>query len=128
MYVCCMENIPATTKIFEYLLPKEMVAYFTLAALKQEGDKLTLVLEEKNIIPDEHKDKKVESKGFYPSSKIEDFPIREYKVYLEVRRRKWIDLDTGKLINRTWELTAKGTSYTKEFGAFLKEMVRYLPC
>ena len=110
----------ATNQIFEYLLPKGMLAYFTVKEIKEQADKLTIVLEEKNLIPESYKDKKIESKGFYPSSTLEDFPIREYKVCLEVRRRKWKDPDTGRVVSREWDLTAQGTSYTKEFGAFFK--------
>ena len=71
------------------------------------SDKLTIVLEEKNLIPESYKDKKIESKGFYPSSTLEDFPIREYKVCLEVRRRKWKDPDTGRVVSREWDLDRK---------------------
>lgn len=115
-----MENI--TTSLLKYVLPKEMAEYFDVIEIKQNEEELPLFLDEKNLIPEEHKGKKLISKGFYPSATIEDFPIREYKVYLEIKRRKWKDVDTGKIVSRNWELTASGTSYTKEFGAFLKEM------
>ena len=115
-------------QLIKYLLPKEMVEYFDITAIESQGEELTLTLEEKNLIPKEHEGKKVLSKGFYPESTMEDFPIREYKVYLKIRRRKWIDTASGQIISRDWELTAKGTSYTKEFGAFLKDMARYFPC
>ena len=115
----------AITTLVKHILPSGITDYFTITEVKEEPDTLIVFMDEKNIIPEEHKDKHLESKGFYPYTRIEDFPIREYKVYLKVRRRKWKDLDTGQVISRDWDLTAKGTSYTKEFGAFLKEMARY---
>lgn len=113
-----------TEDLIKYMLPKEMTEYFDLVEVKERNDVLTIILEEKNNPPEEHKEKPLESKGFLPSVKIQDFPIREWQVYLEVRRRVWRDKSTGKTYSKNWELTAKGTSYTKEFGLFLKEMVR----
>ncbi len=118
-------NDTTNTTLFKYLLPSGLLDYFTITSIKEAGEILTIMLDERNIIPEEHKTKRLESKGFYPPSRLEDFPIREYKVYLSVRRRKWKDLDTGQVVSRDWDITAKGTSYTKEFGAFLKEMARY---
>ena len=59
---------------------------------------------------------------------IQDFPIRGNPVFLVIRKRKWRDTITGMSYSKSWELTAKGTSFTKEFAAFLKEMVGQLPC
>ena len=102
-----------------------MIDYFSITSIKEDGEILTIKLDERNLIPEEHKTKRLESKGFCSPGRIEDFPIREYKVYLCIRRRKWKDIDTGQVVSRDWDLTAKGTSYTKEFGAFLKEIARY---
>lgn len=113
------------TNLAKYLLPPGLIDYFSITSIKEDGEVLTIRLDERNLIPEEHKTRRLESKGFYPPSRIEDFPIREHKVYLRIRRRKWKDLDTGQVVSRDWDLTAKGTSYTKEFGAFLKEMARY---
>lgn len=113
--------------IFKFILPTGITTYFEVKSVKESAQKLTIVLEEKNSVPQEHEGKKLISKGFYPSTFLQDFPIREYKVFLEIRRRKWRDTDTGKTVSRDWQLAAKGTSLTTEFGAFLKEMVRYLP-
>jgi hypothetical protein len=44
-----------------------------------------------------------------------------------VRRRKWRDKNTGNIYSTRWDLTADGTSYTKEFADFLKELFGQLP-
>ena len=108
------------TDILKHILPKEFVEHFDLVGIKSEGDKLLISLDEKNISPPEHQDKELESKGFVPAINILDFPIRDKSVILLVRRRKWRDKKTGKTYTRIWELKAEGTSYTKEFGVFLK--------
>lgn len=106
--------------IYTYLLPEGMTEYFEVTSVQSKEGILTLTLDERNIMPEGFEGKKLESKGFLPSSMIEDFPIRKNKVLLEVRRRKWRDPSTGKTISRDWDITAKGTSYTKEFASFLK--------
>ena len=66
-----------------------------------------------------------ESKGFMEAVNVTDFPIRDHKVILRIRRRRWTDLRTGKSFSIPIDLdiVAKGTRYSKEFGAFLKESV-----
>ncbi|WP_439710620.1 ISAon1 family transposase N-terminal region protein, partial [Bacteroides acidifaciens] len=43
---------------------------------------------------------------------IRDFPIRDRKVTLCVRRRKWLNKETGSIICNTFELTAQGTRHS----------------
>ena len=78
-----------------------------------------------NIIPEEYQCQRVQSKGFIDSSDIEDFPLHGKPVILRVRRRKWLIVDTGKIIIRNWDLVAKGTRMTHEFASFLKALYRY---
>lgn len=112
-----------TQTILKYILPKEIIEHFDVVEIKEIGNQLTIYLDEKSILPPEHSDKALESKGFSPSVTIQDFPIRDKQVLLEVRRRLWRDKSTGKTYYCAWELTEKGTSYTKEFAAFLKGLV-----
>ena len=112
-----------TQTILKHILPKEFIEYFDVVEIKELGDQLIIYLDERNILPPEHSDKDLESKGFSPSSTLQDFPIRDKQVLLEVRRRLWREKSTGKTYSRVWELSEKGTSYTKEFAAFLKVLV-----
>ena len=113
-----------TTDILGHILPREFVEYFDLTSIEEREDQLFFNLDEKYELPAEHRDKKLESKGFLPASSLIDFPIRDRQVTLRIRRRKWVDKATGKTYTRQWDLKAKGTNYTKEFAAFLKEMLR----
>ncbi len=111
--------------LLEYLLPNEIQHYFDFVNIeKGTNNRLLLHLDEKPIKPSEHLDKELVSKGFDEPIQIQDFPIREKAVYFIIRRRKWIDKQTGKVYMTNWNLTANGTSYTKEFAAFLKEFLR----
>ncbi len=61
--------------------------------------------------------------GFYEASQMTDFPIRDHKVVLVVRRRRWKDSE-GKSYSNDWSLVAKGTRISNEFAAFLKGLYR----
>ena len=77
-------------------------------------------MEEKNFPLAEYKDQKLESKGFLPEIYIQDFPIRNQRVTLCIKRRHWEVKDAGKIISRDWNLVQQGTRMTKEFAHFLK--------
>lgn len=110
-------------ELLGHLLPKELFTYFDLVSLEEVNtEDLHLHLDEKKVVPPELKDKQLISYGFDEPVKIQDFPLRHKRVYLIVRRRKWQDKKTRKIYSRKWNLTAKGSSYSKEFAAFLKEL------
>ncbi|OWP73967.1 ISAon1 family transposase N-terminal region protein [Flavobacterium oreochromis] len=111
--------------LIELLLPEYLTHYFELTSIDRQQDALHLYLEELNKIPLEYSTDKLQSKGFFESITVQDFPIREYKVYLHIKRRRWLNLSTNKVVFRDWNLVAKGTRLTQEFASFLKEINRY---
>ena len=111
-----------TTTLLKYFLPKEFSQHFDLTDICESGKQLRISLDEKNIRPEEHSDKTLESKGFSPPVFIQDFPIRDHQVLLKVRRRIWRHKQTGKTYSKSYQLTHEGTSYTAEFAAFLKSI------
>lgn len=117
-----------TKELIRYFLPKEIIDHFEVVDIKEIEYEfeagLHIYLDEKFIYPPEHSTKKLESKGFLKAVQISDFPIRDKKVLLLVRRRKWQDEVTGKIYTRLFDLKHTGTNYTKEFAAFLKEDLR----
>ena len=115
-------DILSTIKLF---LPEVLVEYFELINYTQTEEELHFYFTEKNIIPNNYKGTKLISKGFYPESTIQDFPIRGKQVYLHVIRRRWTQEQSSKIVSRDWELVAKGTRITSEFATFLKEISRY---
>jgi len=110
---------------FELLLPDGVLDYFEITQVDQQEKEISIVLEERNVIPKEYQGRKLESKGFYEDSKVQDFPLRGKAVFLIVRRRRWIDKTTGDIVFRHWELVAKGTRMTQEFATFLKGISRF---
>jgi transposase len=118
---------PTAADLLSYILPNELFQYFTLTKVEEQNDNLHFYLEEKNILPSEFSGRRLESKGFHAESIIRDFPLRGRPMYLHVRRRRWLDLDSGLVVSRDWNAVAKGTQHTQEFASFLKELVGFIP-
>lgn len=114
----------SSENLISHFLPEGILKYFDIKSLKANKDRLTFVLEEKPLTQKELSHRKLHSKGFYPAVEIQDFPIRGKAGYLEVKRRRWLDLDTNELYSRDWDLLAKGTRMTAEFAFFLKKLIR----
>ncbi len=107
------------------VLPTGILDYFSISKIDQTPEVYSIYLEENNQIPIEYSHDKLVSKGFYEEVNIQDFPIRGNKVYLHIRRRRWINQTTGDIVSRDWDLVAKGTRMTEEFASFLKELAGY---
>lgn len=111
-----------------YILPREFNEYFDVVKVNEGvcGEELLLhiYLDELDIAPDGRTD--LTPNGFYEESRINDFPIRDHRTILHIRRRRWTDQE-GKTVSRNWQLVAQGTRHSKEFAAFLKEYLGYIP-
>ena len=112
-------------EILKQILPEYLVKYFDITQAHEENEVLHIEFEEKNAVPEEFANRLLNSKGFLPSITIEDFPLRGRAVRLHIKRRRWKDMDSGEILQRDWNLVAKGTKMTADFAAFLKEVRRY---
>ena len=112
----------------QIVLPAQILDYFTIVDIEQTESEIHISLDEK-MNPELSGDVHFESKGFMDAVSVTDFPIRDHKVILRVRRRRWADTRTGKSFSLpiNLDVVAKGTRYSKEFGAFLKETYGDIP-
>lgn len=113
----------------QVVLPSQILDYFVVVGVEQTPTEIHICLDERmneELSSDIH----FESKGFMATVNVTDFPIRDHKVILKIRRRRWSDTRTGKSFSLPIDLdvVAKGTRYSKEFGAFLKETYGDVPC
>ena len=60
--------------------------------------------------------------GLTHSVIVQDFPLRGKKVFLNIRRRRWILKKSNDYICRNWRMLAEGTRMTQDFASFLKEL------
>lgn len=112
----------------QIVLPAQILDYFSISGVEQTTSGIHIRLDEK-MNPELSDDIHFESKGFMEAVNVTDFPIRDHKVILRIRRRRWLDIRTGKSFSIPIDLdvVAKGTRYSKEFGAFLKETYGDVP-
>ena len=113
-------------KMASLILPSSMLEYFEVVKVEESSTLIEISLDE--LYPVEYKnDPNIESKGFMSSTTITDFPIRDHKVILVLRRRRWKNLETGETFVDRISVTESGTRYSKEFAAFLKETYGDIP-
>lgn len=111
--------------LLKLILPEFLVNHFDLVKNTKNGEVMHLYFEEQNRPPEEVNNRILIAHGFHKQITIQDFPLRGNKVYLHVRRRRWLDKSTKDVVQRDWNLVAQGTRMTTEFAAFLKEINRY---
>ena len=95
-----MSSIEQLQTLAKYILPSEIFAYFDIVHIQESDNVLHIYLDEQPDIPQEYKPLSLESKGFYPEAQICDFPLRDKKVILHVRRRRWLNTSTGESVSR----------------------------
>ncbi len=118
------------------MLPAGILDYFEVTKIDEEvtceKDETGTVIRLLHIYLDERDLREVtwhdlQPNGFTEPRLFNDFPQREHKVLLHVRRRRWLDQDRRNVILESLPLVAEGTNYSAEFAEFLKKMVGYLP-
>ncbi len=117
-------------QILSMFLPEGILDYFEITGVTELPDytgkelELHIELTEYNKVPSEYNSEDYESKGFFPTKKIHDFPIRDKAVYLLVKRRRWRHKVDKHEIHRDFSIFAKGVKMTQELSDFLKETGR----
>ncbi len=112
-------------ELLKLLLPEYLVEYFDIIEFKDDEGLLHLYFEEKNTVPKEFSKLHLQSKGFHSEITVDDFPLRGKPVKLHIKRRRWTDTKSGNILQRDWNLIAKGTRMTQDFAEFLKKISRY---
>ena len=116
----------ALISLAQIVLPSEVLSSFDITKVESTDTEINIHLDEK-MYDTLRNDVHFESTGFIPAVSITDFPIRDHKVILLLRRRKWVDIRTGKSFILPLKIAAEGTRYSKEFAAFLKETYGHIP-
>ena len=107
---------------YNLLLHEGSLDYVDLVDVKESMNEVIIYLEEKNQLPEKYAGQETESKGFYEPVVVQDFPLRGKKVFLNLRRRRWILKSSNEYISRNWRMVAEGTRLTQDFASFLKEL------
>lgn len=109
--------------IRDNLSGRHIVENFDIVSIQHypKEEEIHIHLDEKKSIPVEFSSRRVVFNGFTSAKKIQDYPIRGNAVYLQVRRRKWLDTETNEILTKTYSIAFEGTQLTKEFVSFLDE-------
>ena len=109
--------------LLRVILPDVLIDNFDIVNFEKSDLRFDIWLDEKKVqLRDDKDNAKVVAYGFGPYHVIQDFPIRGRATYLHVRKRKWLDKDTGDIFSYDWDLSEHDhTRLNAEFVAFLKE-------
>ena len=118
-----------------FILPESILDWFEFVNVTEEPiepkkdelfkSRLHIYLDERDNRTNEHL--YLNPNGFTEPTEVADFPIRDHKVMLHIRRRRWKDEAGHNVILNIYPITAEGTRYSEEFAAFLKGCVGYDP-
>ena len=110
-------------QLLRAILPDVLIDNFDVVNYQKTDTRFDIWLDEKKVMMREDKKySNVISHGFGEYHSIQDFPIRGRATYLHVRKRKWLDKDTGEIFSYDWELSEfDETRLNSEFVSFLKE-------
>jgi len=120
--------------LLEMILPEGILDDFEITGFEKGNSEkyiydktLIIYLEEKKVIPSEFNTHIYKACGFMEPRLIEDYPIRNMMVTLNVKRRRWDVLIDGKTekVTRDLNILAQGTRMSDEYAAFLKEISRF---
>jgi hypothetical protein len=119
-----------------FVLPEGVLDYFEVVDVKENtvlieqggADKEGLYGKELEIYLDELDNRPPDmstarGNGFTDECKILDFPLRNHKTILHIRRRRWLMPDgSSQIVNLEdkIQLAHPGTRYAKDFALFLK--------
>ena len=112
-----------TEELLRAILPDVLIDNFEVVKYEKTDVRFDIWLDEKKVQLREDKyNSSVISHGFGDYRVIQDFPLRGRATYLHVRKRKWLDKDTGEIFTYEWDLSEYDqTRLNAEFVAFLKE-------
>lgn len=87
-------------ELAECLLPEELVEYFEVVKVEKTTETLDVTLEERNNGVEGYEDGKLRLNGFYEESVVRDYPVRGRKMSFHIRRRRWVEIETGRSVSR----------------------------
>lgn len=100
------------------VLPQGLLDFFKVTSAVLKDYAYHIYLEELNNPPEHLKGVKLTSKGFFEKVTVQDFPLQGKACSLKIKRRTWLNEETGSNVSKDWNLVANGTRMTQEFALF----------
>lgn len=112
--------------LIKLVVPSEILTHFEVSEIQDFTDRTEITLTEKeNLIPAALRDKSAVLNGYWNAIELQTFPQQGKACYLKLRRRKWKEAGGGESYGNNYHYNIDGTKATRDFGAFLKEKIRY---
>ena len=108
-----MEKNPYT-ELAECLLPEKMGEYIEVVKVEKTKKTLDVTLEERDKGVEGYASEQLRPNGLYEENTVRDYSVRGRKMTFNVKRRRWVEVETGKSVSKRWGIVAEGTSYSKE--------------
>ena len=109
-----------TNDLLRAILPDVLIDNFDVVDFEKTTTRFDIYLDEKKVMMrEDKKNSNVISHGFSDYRIIRDFPIRGRSTYLHVRKRKWLDKNTGEIFSYKWNMSEfDETRLNAEFVSF----------
>lgn len=110
-------------QLLRAILPDVLIDNFEVVKFDKTEKRFDIWLDEKKVqMREDKKNNAVIAYGFGEYHSIQDFPIRGRATCLHVRKRKWLDKDSGEIFSYDWDISEyDGTRLNAEFVSFLKD-------
>ena len=120
-------RIPTQLELYKhfisFFLPEGLLDFFDLVWVESQS---LIHLDERDNRTEDMQE--LRPNGFTEPTILTDFPIRERRVELHIRRRRWLTPDGKNVILNIYPLVASGTRYSAEFAAFFVFLLpKYFP-
>lgn len=86
------------------LCPEIENGNFEYTSCNSNGDILNISFREKSNLSKEIIPKNVKPKGFFPEITIEEIQVDNQKVYITIKRKRWVDINTNNEGFINWTL------------------------
>lgn len=127
------KELKASYMLAYIILPPSILDWFELVDVQEKEDvckrspketvwsdmTIHVYLDEKDNRTEESRGS-LRPNGFTEPTVVQDFPLRDRKVYLHIRRRRWLSGDGHNVIINMYPIVSKGTQLSEEFASFLK--------
>lgn len=121
VYRDCLCYMVSDHELLKLLLPEFLVERFDILKAENYHAELQTYCEERTDSY-EFKERLLGAKSFLPEIIVDDYPLRSKIVKLHVKRRKRTGQSSGEILQREWQLVARGTRMTKYLVGFLKKI------
>lgn len=118
------------TNVLSLILPEGIPEWFEVTKMKEEANENAKTDLEKRLYPkvlhvylDEKKADEIRVLGLSPNgytepTTVSDYPVRNRKLMLHIRRRRYPDREGKSVLLNKYKPSADGTRMTMEYGIF----------